>query len=231
LITRKGLIDAMESPNKILTELLEIAPFLGRAGVLKAPYDIPVGYFEDFADILIYRIRFEADGFGDVNIASTPEETEEISPLLAGLKNKNPYQVPVGYFESLNANDQVTENVSPKLTALPHTNKPKKISIPMRIVRYAAAACIVGMIGITTFNLTHHQILDPINGLTTVSDQDMANYLDIDDVHWTPDNPSDLQTAIVDLSDNDIHDLLSSVSDVELEQYSLLLPEQKPSVN
>jgi hypothetical protein len=28
----------MESPNKILTELLEIAPFLGRAGVLKAPY-------------------------------------------------------------------------------------------------------------------------------------------------------------------------------------------------
>jgi hypothetical protein len=101
----------------------------------------------------------------------------------------------------------------------------------MRIVRYAAAACIVGMIGITTFNWTHHQILDPINGLTTVSDQDMANFLDKDDVHWTPDNPSDLQTATVDLSDNDIHDLLSSVPDVELEQYSLLLPEQKPSVN
>jgi hypothetical protein len=221
----------MESPNEILTELLEIAPYLGRAGALKAPYVIPVGYLEDFADILMYRIRFEADGFGEINSVSTPEEIAEISPLLAGLKNKNPYQVPVGYFESLNANDQVTENVPPKLTALPHTNKPKKISIPMRIVRYAAAACIVGMIGITTFNLTHHQILDPINGLTTVSNQDMANYLDIDDVHWTPDNPSDLQTATVDLSDNDIHDLLSSVSDVELEQYSLLLPEQKPSVN
>jgi hypothetical protein len=221
----------MESPNERLTELLEIAPYLGRAGSLKDPYVIPMGYFEDFADILMYRIRFEADGFGEINSVSTPEEIAEISPLLAGLKNKNPYQVPVGYFESLNANDQVTENVPPKLTALPHTNKPKKTSIPMRIVRYAAAACIVGMIGITTFNLTHHQILDPINGLTTVSNQDMANYLDIDDVHWTLDNPSDLQTATVDLSDNDIHDLLSSVSDVELEQYSLLLPEQKPSVN
>jgi hypothetical protein len=221
----------MESPNKILTELLEIAPFLGKAGVLKAPYAIPAGYFEDFADILMYRIRFEAESFGEIKSVSSSEEIAEISTPLAGLKNKNPYQVPAGYFESLNNNVQISENVPPKLTAVPRSNKTKKISIPVRIVRYAAAACIVGMIGITTFNLTHHQFQDPINGLTTVSDQDMANFLDKDDVHWTPDNPSDLQTSTVNLSDNDIHDLLGSVTDVELEQYSLLLPEQKPSVN
>jgi hypothetical protein len=179
----------------------------------------------------MYRIRFEAEGFGEIKSVSSPEEISGISPLLAGLKKKNPYQVPVGYFESLNNDVQISENVPPKLTAVPQSSKPKKISIPMRIVRYAAAACIVGMIGITTFNLTHHQLLDPINGLTTVSDQDMANFLDKDDVHWTPDNPSDLQTSTVNLSDNDIHDLLGSVPDVELEQYSLLLPEQKPSVN
>jgi len=231
LITERGLIDAMEGSSEILAELMEIAPFLGRVGVLKAPYVIPVGYFEDFTDILMYRIRFEADGFGEIKGISSPEEIAEISPLLAVLKNKNPYQVPAGYFESLNTDVQVKENVPLKLTPVPQSIKSKKISIPMRIVRYAAAACIVGMIGITTFNLTYHQILDPINGLTTVSVQDMANYLDIDDVHWTPDNPSDLQTSTVDLSDNDIHDLLSSVSDVELEQYSLLLSEQKPSVN
>jgi len=231
LITGRGLIDAMESPNEILTELLEIAPFLGRAGVLRAPYDIPMGYFEDFSDILMYRIRFEADGFGEIKSVSSPEEIAEISPLLAELKNKNLYQVPAGYFESLNTDVQLTGVVPLKLSAIPQSVKTKKISIPMRIVRYAAAACIVGMIGITTFNLTHHKVLDPINGLTTVSDQDMANYLDVDDVHWTTDNPSDLQTSTVDLSDNDIHDLLSSVPDVELEQYSLLLPEQKPSVN
>ena len=221
----------MESPKEILTELLEIAPFLGKAGTLRAPYAIPAGYFEDFADILMYRIRFEADGFGEINGVSAPEEIVEISPLLAGLKNKNPYQVPRGYFENLNTNVQITENVPPKLIAIPQSNKTKKISIPMRIVRYAAAACIVGMIGITTFNLTHRQILDPINGLTTVSDQAIANYLDSDDIHWTPDNTSDLQMSTVNLSDNDIHDLLGNVPDVELEQYSLLLPEQKPSVN
>ena len=221
----------MKSSNEILTELLEITPFLGRAGVLETPYVIPAGYFEDFADILMYRIRFEADGFGETQSISSPEEIAEISPLLAELKNKNPYRVPAGYFENLDTKMQVTEDVAPKLVSVPPSNKTKRISIPMRIVRYAAAACIVGMIGITTFNITHRQILDPINGLTKVSDQDMANFLDIDDVHWTPDNPSDLQTSTVDLSDNDIHDLLGSVPDVELEQYSLLLPEQKPSVN
>jgi hypothetical protein len=221
----------MENPNEILTELLEIAPFLGKAGALKAPYVIPAGYFEDFADLLMYRIRFETDGFGEVNSVSSPEEIAEISPLLAGLKNKNPYQVPAGYFESLNTYLQFAENDSPKLVAISRSNKTKKISIPMRIVRYAAAACIVGMIGIGTFKLTHHQVTDPITGLTTISDQDMANFLDADDVHWTPDNTSTMETSTVNLSDNDIHDLLGSVPDVELEQYSLLLPEQKPSVN
>jgi hypothetical protein len=221
----------MESQNKILTELLEVAPWLGKAGALQAPYVVPEGYFEDFADLLMYRIRFEKDGFGEINSTASPVEIAEISPLLAGLKNKNTYQVPDGYFENLNTNIRGSEKVPSKFTVIPQINKSKKISIPMRIVRYAAAACIVGMIGITTFNLTRHQILDPIKGLTTVSDQDMANYLDVHDVHWAPDNSSDLQNSTVNLSDNDIHDLLGSVPDVELEQYSVLLPEQKPSVN
>jgi hypothetical protein len=221
----------MESRNEILTELLEIAPFLGRAGALGVPYVAPAGYFEDFADILLYRIRFEKEGFGEINNVSSQEEIAEISPLLAGLQNKNPYHVPNGYFQKLNTTIHSPEKSQSELFTISDLNKTKRISIPMKIVRYAAAACIVGMIGITTFNLTHHQISDPINGLTTVSDQDMANYLDVDDVHWTPDNPTSLESSTVTLSDNDIHDLLGSVPDVELEQYSLLLPEQKPSVN
>lgn len=221
----------MESRNQILTELLEIAPFLGRAGGLRAPYIIPDGYFENFADLLIYRIRFESDGFGEINSLSAPEEIAEISPLLAGLKNKNTYRVPVGYFEHLDTNIRGSENVPPKLTVAPQSNKTKKISIPMRIVRYAAAACVVGMIGIFTFNIKHNQNVDPITGLTTISDQAIANYLDSDDIHWTPENPSAMETSTVNLTDNDIHDLLGGVPDVELEQYSLLLPEQKPSVN
>jgi hypothetical protein len=221
----------MESRNKILTELLEIAPFLGRTGGFRTPYVVPERYFENFTDLLMYRIRFESDGFGLINSLSAPEEIAEISPLLAELKNKNPYRVPAGYFEHQNFNNLVTEIVPTKLTVAPQSNKSKKVSIPMRIVRYAAAACIVGMIGIFTFNIKHNQIVDPITGLTTISDQAIANYLDSHDVHWAPENPSAMETSTVNLTDNDIHDLLGSVPDAELEQYSLLLPEQKPSVN
>ena len=221
----------MKSSNEILTELLEITPFFFFFGIASSPYTVPWGYFEDFADILMYRIRFEAAGFGEIKKISATDEISQISPLLAGLKNKNPYQVPSGFFENADKTIQIPENIERNLNAVTGSYKPGKISIPMRIVRYAAAACILGMLGIATFNITHRQILDPINGLTKVSDQDMANFLDIDDVHWTPDNSSDLQKSTVNLSDADIHDLLGSVPDVELEQYSLLLPEQKPSVN
>jgi hypothetical protein len=219
----------METRKQILTELLEIAPVLGGSGVFRVPYVVPAGYFEGFAEILMNRIRFEAAALGDpANNVSSQEEISEISPLLAGLKNKNPYQVPQGYFESLNVKIPVTENIPSKLVALPGL---KKVSMPMRIVRYAAAACIVGLIGIVSFNITHRQNTDPINSLNSVSDLDMANFLDAADVHWTPDNSSTTETAYADFNDNEIHELLSSVPDVELEQYSPTLPEEKPSVN
>jgi hypothetical protein len=71
---------------------------------------------------------------------------------------------------------------------------------------------------------------DPINALTAISDQDMANYLNDDDIHWTPGVSSSTETASADFSDIEIHELLSSVPDNELQQYSSL-PEQKRSVN
>jgi hypothetical protein len=222
----------METREQILTELLEIAPVLGGFGVFRVPYAIPGGYFEGFAEILMNRIRLEAAGYEEpVTGISSKEEIKEISPLLAGLRNKNPYQVPQGYFESLNLKIPVTENIPSKLVALPRSEKTRKISIPMRIVRYAAAACIVGLIGIVSFNITHRPIVDPINSLTSVSDQDMANFLDAADVHWTPDNTPATETASADFNDNEIHELLSGVPDVELEQYSPALPVEKRSVN
>jgi hypothetical protein len=109
--------------------------------------------------------------------------------------------------------------------------------MPVRWIRYVAAACVVGLIGIVTFNMANRQaITDPIRGLASVSDQDMANYLDADDVHWTPGlsqtiEPPSTQTASAEFNQNDIRDLMSSVPDDELEQYSSSLPEQKRNVN
>jgi hypothetical protein len=222
----------METRIQILTELQEFAPYLGKLQIFQVPYAVPAGYFEDFTEILMNRIRFEGTNFGEsASDISAKDEISEISPLLASLKSRNPYQVPTGYFESLNTKMPVTENIPSKLVALPGSNKTRKISMPMRIVRYAAAACIVGLIGVVSFNITQHLKIDPVNGLTSVSDQDMANFLDAADVHWTPDNSPSTETASADFNDNEIHELLNGVPDAELEDYSLALPEEKRAVN
>jgi hypothetical protein len=231
----------METRKQILTELQEIAPFLGKMDIFKVPYTIPAGYFEDFADILMNLIRFEAAGYeynegnklknSEITDVLAKDEMNELSPLLAGLRNKTTYRAPEGYFENLNLNIPITENKPSKLVVMPVRNK-KPVSAPMRGIRYAAAACVVGLIGISTFYITNTQkIVDPITSLTTISDLDMANYLDADDVHWTPGISSSTETASADFSDGDIHELLSGVPDAELEQYSNALPDVKHSVN
>ncbi len=99
----------METSREILTELQEIAPNLGKSGISRI---FLIGYpkdsLKDFAEILMNRIRMEATELsesdaGQQNAGVSPLlEMSEISPLLAGLKKKDTYQVPVGYFENLN---------------------------------------------------------------------------------------------------------------------------------
>ena len=245
----------MERSKEILTEIQEIAPFLGKSGLIRIPYALPRGYFENFLEILIYRIRLEASGnhesAKEIPEVSSGLEINEISPLLAGLQHKNPYQVPDGYFESLQTkipvpemlkeNESVAQESTPVVlissgkiadiypgSEVPQKNKLFNFS---RVLKYSVAACVVALLGLTLFNLNPHSLTDPINGLTSVSDQDMANYLDADDIHWTPGLSSSPETASVDFSDNDIHELFSNVSDDELEQYVPPLPLNKGTVN
>ncbi len=231
----------METSKEILTELKEIAPGLIREGISRAPFGVPAGYFSDFSDILMLRIRFESVGFSEESDKeiSSAGEIASLSPLLAGLQKTSTYQVPRGFFENMKTEIPGPEKVSSKLVAVPPSKSQniRNVSMPVRLIRYAAAACIVGLIGIVTFNMAGRQtITDPIKGLTSVSDQDMANYLDADDVHWVPGlgQSADLpatQTASTEFSLSDIRDLMSSVPDDELEQYSSSLPEEKRNVN
>jgi len=221
----------MELSKEILTELQEIAPNLGEGAISRIPYAVPNGFFEKFTENLMNRIHMEAAGYSEpeagqqIAEVSPLLEIAEISPLLAGLKKKNTYQVPEGYFEDL-------KTKIPASASIPVTRKVKHAPVfTLKFVKYAVAACIVALLGTAVFNLTYHRNTDPIKDLTTVSDQDMANYLDSDDIHWTPGIASSSETASVDFSENDIHDLLSSVPDDELEQYSALLPDDKRNVN
>jgi hypothetical protein len=223
----------MKTPEEILTELQEIAPGLVRSGISRVPYVVPSGFFEQFAENLMNRISMQASEFSELQTGQQIAEVSplleitDISPLLAGLKNKNTFQVPEGYFENLKANipASATNPVKYKSKQAPVFN--------LKFVKYAVAACIIALLGTAVYNLNYHKTTDPIKDLTTVSEQDMANYLDSDDIHWTPgiEIASSSETASVDFSDNDIHDLLSSVPDDELAQYATLLPEEKRNVN
>ena len=242
----------MERSTEILTELQEIASFLGQHGYPRVTYTVPAGFFDNFPRILMERIRQEEskdmEGIKGIAEMSSGQETAEISALLAGLQGKNPYQVPEGYFETLPDRMSATEKtpVQTILRSIPgvSTGEPESArgtqAIPQapvvnfsRIIKYSVAACIVALLGLNLLNISYrnHPFSDPIVGLKSVSSQDMANYLDAYDVHWTPGFGSSSETASVDLSDSDIHALFSNVGDDELEQYTLPLSDEKGTVN
>jgi hypothetical protein len=245
----------MERLNEILTEIQEIAPFLGNSGSAKNPYGLPAGFFESFPEILMHRIHLEntarLESGKKISDISSVEEISEISPLLAGLQHKTTYQVPEKYFESLNSLISASGMLDDKEFRTPESvpvvsisygkisgqNQDKndsdknKIFNFSRVLKYSIAACIVAMLGLTLFNMNHLSVTDPVNALTTVSDQDMANYLEAGDIHWTPGISSTSETASVEFSDNDVRELFSNVSDDELEQYAPSLPLNKGSVN
>ncbi|GAB2679825.1 hypothetical protein GCM10027036_37480 [Flavihumibacter cheonanensis] len=89
----------------IENELRELAPALvGKQSPL--PYEIPVGYFEQFPQRMLQLVKQ----------AEAKEEIAVISPLLAGLSKKMPFTVPEGYFEQT---EQAFESISDLSPASP----------------------------------------------------------------------------------------------------------------
>ena len=224
----------METTKEILTELQEIAPYLVKSGISHHPYALPKGYLEDFPQILMSRIKAEIDE-NEPNLAL---EMATLSPLLAGLQKKNPYQTPEGFFESWKVN--LTEVASEPVSAASLKKERDTLSSPGgrmislfsgRIYKYGLAACIVALLGLGILSITHQFVKDPLNALANISKQDMADFLNDEDVHWTPGGGTETVTASVDFNDTEIHDLFSNVPDTELEQYLPVLPSGKQTVN
>jgi hypothetical protein len=157
----------------IYTDNLDRAPLAGSA--------VPAGYFENLADAIMARIKKEYQTevvietqaisgivaeIGNKNIYSVPqgyfeglsqaiadkrksrmwseaaEETNHISELVAGIGNTNIFKVPQGYFNELP--DQIKSRV---------TASAKVITMKSRFstFRYAAAAVVTGLIGLSLF--------------------------------------------------------------------------------
>lgn len=121
-------INAMES-KQANDELRRISPFL--SGIEKTNlFSVPEGYFEHLPAHIQKRI------------SPVTEETLSISETVATVGNKNVFTVPVGYFDAVE--DEVR-------SALPREAKLVQMQPRRSVFRYAAAAVITGLLGISLF--------------------------------------------------------------------------------
>ena len=99
-------------------------------------YSVPTGYFNNLATEILARLATELT-------QDVKSETQSVSTLIAGIGTKNIYSVPREYFEKL-AGDVVKKAAKPQ---------GKVVSIRSRFntFKYAAAAVVTGIIGLSIF--------------------------------------------------------------------------------
>lgn len=150
--------------NDIRDELKEIAASIADIGNENC-YRVPDNYFEDFADEVMSKIQlpftqlpltppapayFEGlagnilskiksngtivEEYNDVN-----EELTSLSPLLASIKKVNVYTVPTHYFANFKVAIPAAQEKKPVISMHP----------PVRWIRYAAAAVVIGVVAIS----------------------------------------------------------------------------------
>lgn len=121
-------------------ELEIISPFLSRVS-REMPYSVPAGYFENLSEnINVHQSQ------------SASDELSSISPLVGSISKKLPYSVPDGYFENIGAGIvNMTEKQSAKV--IPIKGR--------RILKYAVAAMITGILTVASLILMVNNQIDP----------------------------------------------------------------------
>lgn len=239
----------MENRNTILNELKEISPVVAQVGLLN-PYEVPQGYFENLASDILQRIKAGKaetakeeleilspllSGLSKENPFSTPEgyfedltdnalsgaraidfvnvELENLSPLMNSLKGKNVYEAPAGYFE------QLPQQVLQRAKKQPA--KTVSMNFTRRVVRYAAAAMVAGLIITATWLYMGRggEKIDPaIVGIENVSDEALQDFIENQTVN--PAETSVIASANTEMSADDLQEMLADVSDEELIKYA-----------
>lgn len=146
-------------------------------------FTVPEGYFESLEENILQKIKAGAS-------ETAAEELRGLSPVLAGIGNRNVFTVPAGYFEQL---DFVAEE----------RTEAKVIKMkPVRSVfRYAAAAVITGLLGLSVINIVDRTpSADPATAFTKSNPQVLADANNI------------VKTGTFDQE-------MSKLSDKEIEQY------------
>jgi len=251
----------MDSRLTILEELKQISPLV--AGIQPiAPYRAPDGYFESFAQKLMERIKvtpisakaeleslspllssiskhvpYELPGnyFNELSdqalvgvraIDFVNEELENLSPLMSSLKSKMVYEVPVGYFDSL----------PEKILTEARKQQPAKVIAmrPMRrIMRYAVAAVLIGVMAISAWLMQRSPIETTVAktkveaGIQKASDEEILSFIQNDEAPLS----ESIFNSDSDMDESDIKTMLANVSDSELEQFANESIDQNNSIS
>ena len=144
---------------------------------------VPEGYFNSLAGNILSKIHaLEND---------VTAELKEISPLLAGIDNKETYTAPQGYFDELKFVEKQQD-----------TAKVISINKPRSIFKYAAAAVITGLLGLSIVNIVDNNNNNAVDPLTTTAQTISAS---------APTSPLALNGSF--------DEALKNISDNEIEQY------------
>jgi hypothetical protein len=205
----EGLAEAILKRVKSLEispkeELESISPLLNSLS-RKTPYEVPQDYFGELSETVIGGIQA---------IDFVKGELQHISPLMDNLRHKQTYQVPAGYFENLAGNI---------LDKIKNQRQPAKV-IPMgrKIMRHAVAAAVAGIIVIAGWFFFNSPVtptnvagVEKISEDAKVSDEEMTKFLENETV------TAAVQTSFdnADMNEADVKEMLTDVSDDELQQY------------
>lgn len=216
----------MNFHKDILNELNEISPLVASIPRVN-PLSVPENYFKGLSSNILDKIEFSGDESGFAKIASpfqapdgyfehisrdilalvkdnavTAEgEIQKLSPVLAQVQHMNVFETPEGYFNSL------PSVILSKVKAVP-----AKI-VTMRkpaILRYAAAAVISGIMGLSLFSIFNNQdasgiagysagVMETAAGIVSANsfDQELKtlSYSDIE--HYLEQSGQDVEAALV----------------------------------
>jgi hypothetical protein len=238
----------MAQQDNILKELQELnsgLSIIGRQNVFAAP----AGYFDNFAGIIINRIKA-------LEAVNGTEELALLSPLLSQVSKRNPYTVPAGYFDGLekklediiltegqNAAEEL-ESLSPLLSSLKNKStysipegyfeklpavkenivtetNTKVVSITNRKwFRYAAAAMVIGIVATIGFILLNKEKnIDPSEKSFAWIQKNMKK-VSTDDINEFVELASAGSADMVKVeTKEEISNLLKDVSDKEIQDF------------
>ncbi len=189
-------------------ELELLSPALNRINKTN-PFTVPAGYFSELPENIVSGVQA---------VAFVNEELENLAPWMTALKHENVYTVPQGYFDTLAGNILAKTKQQPaRVISFDFTKK---------IIRYAAAAVVVGVIAIGAWiaykpgNTIDVAKIGP--GMDTTISPKLKPFTDEDIQNFVDNNGASLADVTVttgDITTDDTKVLFADISDDELQQY------------